>query len=151
MNEAIAQETSPNTSLSEMNTLAHQIADLRDEEKAAAEIKAEISQKLEAKEQRVLEILMENSLTNYKAPDGTMSLSFRLSARLPHGEERVKFYEHLKAQGKFDELISVSSPTFNAYVKEQFELAQEQGLGEPEIPGVTEVKTLPRLSFRRTR
>lgn len=152
MTSLAVQETSQ-TSLAEMNVLAQEIARLRDREKAAAEIKSEISQALEAKENRVLEILMENSLTNYKAPDGTMSLSFRLSAKLPQGEERTKFYEYLKASGKFDDMVSVNSNTFNSYIKEQYELAQEQGESEPKIPGVSteDIKTLPRLSFRRSR
>jgi len=139
------------TSLAEMNTLAEEIATLRDEEKAASDAKHEITARLEAKEDKMLESLMANDIRSYKAPAGTVSIGFRTSAKLPQGDDRKAFYDHLKAIGKFDIMISVSSQVYNAYVKEQFDLAKERGEGEPTIPGVSEVKMTPRLSFRKTR
>lgn len=149
--EVGAPEQAASPSLSEMNKLAEEIAKLRDEETIAATAKKNISAKLEAKEKRVVELLMENSINSYKAPDGLLSLSFRMSAKLPVGPAKTEFYDYLKAQGRFEEMATVHSATFNAFVKEQYELAQEQGKDEPSIPGVTEVKTSPTLSFRRTR
>ena len=146
-NLAVNQETS----LTEMNDLAAEIASLRSEEKQAADVKSEISKRLEEKEQRVMDLLLEHGLSSYKAPDGTMSLSQRFSAKLPQGEDRLAFFAYLKELGKFDELVGIASTTYTSYVKEQYELAQERGEGEPVIPGVTEVKLVPRLSFRQSR
>lgn len=143
------KEASP--SLLEMNQLASDIAQLRDDEKAAAEAKSAISARLEAKETRVIELLLENGINSYKAPDGTLSLSFRTSAKLPVGEAKTAFFDYLRSIARFDELVSISSATYVAFVKEQYELAKEAGRDEPKIPGVTEVKISPNLSFRRTR
>ena len=137
--------------LEQMNKIAARIAELRDKEKAAADAKALITSELKVLENQVLDILADNELKSFKSPDGTLSLEFRFSARLPKGDDKIKFFEHLKAIGRFEELASVNSKTFNSWVQEQYELAQESGEGEPAIPGVSEVKTLPRLSFRRTR
>lgn len=146
-----AQAAAPETSLAEMNQLAVEIAQLRDAETAAAKAKSDISAELEAKENRVMELLIENNLNSYKAPEGTLSLSFRFSAKLPVGPAKEAFFAYLRSQGRFDELVSVSSATYTAFVKEAYELAREQGKDEPTIPGVTDVKTSPRLSFRRAR
>lgn len=145
------QDESTPASLKEMNELAAEIAYLRDEEKRRSEAKAEISTRLEAKEQRVIELLIENNLTSYRAPAGTLTAKFRFSARLPQGPEKVKFFEFLKSIGRFEEMATIHSNTFNSYVKEQYDLAREAHQEEPKIPGVTEVKTSPTLSFTRTR
>lgn len=139
------------SSLPEMNALAEEIANLRDREKELSDAKKKITEALDLKENRVTEILLENNLTSYKAPAGTMYLAFKTSVRQPQGDERVKFYDWLKKEGRFEEMVSVNSMTLNSFYKEQLELAKETGKSEFAIPGLTEIKVTPTLNFRRTR
>jgi hypothetical protein len=138
-------------SISEMNDLASEIAALRDREKELADAKKLITENLEAKESRVTELMIENQLTSYKAPAGLLSVGFRTSVRQPQGEDQGKFYAYLKEKGLFDSMISVNSMKLNSFYKEEFELAKERGEDDFSIPGLTEVKLNPTLSFRRTR
>lgn len=151
LREGVTEVKLPETSLAEMNKLAEEISELRDKEKELSDLKKDVTMKLEAKEQRVTELLLENGITSYKAPAGAMGLSFRTSVRQPQGEEQAKFYAYLKSRGEFDTMISVNSMKLNAYFKEQLELAKERGDSDFQIPGLTEVKINPTLSFRRTR
>lgn len=145
------EETGAAPSLTEMNDLAEHIAELRDKKKDLEEHLSETSAKLEALQKRVIDVLMENGLTSYKAPAGTMSVTHHFSAKLPQGEEKAKCYEYLKSIGRFEDMASIHSATFNSWVKEQYELAKERGEDEPKLPGVTDVSTLLRISFRRSK
>lgn len=136
--------------LAEMNGLAASIAQLRDEEDAASQVKKKATQALEAVETRMLTLLLENNLQNYKAPAGLCSVTARTSVKTPKTpQEKQALYDYLKAQGRFDDLISVNSATLNSYYKEEFELAKERGDDDFKIPGLTEVTVTPNLSFRR--
>lgn len=138
-------------SIGEMNDLAAEIAELRDKEKEMSDAKKLVTEKLEVKENRVTELMMENNLTSYKAPSGLLSVGFRTSVRQPQGDDQTKFYTYLKEKGLFDTMISVNSMKLNSFYKEEFELAKERGQDDFAIPGLTEVKLNPTLSFRRTR
>jgi hypothetical protein len=145
------------STLGEMNTISEEICALRDEEKRLADLKSEITKRLEAKENRVTEILLENGLNSYKAPTATMSLSFRTSVRQPQGENVILWIESLKKEYESLEgaiqagMLSTNSMKLNSWYKEKIELAKEQGQEDFQIPGLTEVKINPTLSFRRAR
>lgn len=145
------EQTVSTTTLSELNELAMLIAVLRDDEKRAKDAAKDITAQLEAKENRMVEILLENGMQNYRAPAGLCSLSFRTSVRQPQGDARNQFYEWLKKENRFEDMISVNSQTLNSYYKEQFELAKERGDSDFSIPGLTEVKINPSLSFKRNK
>lgn len=144
-------EATPTTSLREMNELAEKIADLRDRKKDAEEIVSALSSELEFAQKRVIDLMIENELTSYKAPAGVMSVTHHFTAKLPQGDEKVKCFDYLKSIGRFEEMASIHSQTFNSWVKEQYDLAKERGEGEPTLPGVSDVKTMLRISFRRTK
>lgn len=136
--------------LESMNKLAEQIADLRDKEKAAKDVVKGITADLEAKENSMVELLLENGMHNYRAPAGLCYLAFKTSVRQPQGDEQTKFYDFLKKNGLFETMISVNSQKLNSYYKEQFELAKERGESDFAIPGLTEVKINPSLNFKRS-
>lgn len=147
--EEFGQNT--NLGLAEMNTLAERIATARDQKAVAEEALSKVTGELESLQKRAIDILVENQLTSYKAPAGLMSVTHHFTAKLPQGEDRVKCFDYLKSIGRWDDMASIHSQTFNSWVKEQYDLAKERGEGEPQLPGVTDVKTQLRISFRRAK
>lgn len=146
------EDTTASPSVKEMNELLERIAELRDRETEAADVKKKITAELEATETRLVEQLLENNLTSYRCPAGLASLSFRTSVKTPKTPEQKKaFFDYLKSIGRYDELVSVNSQSLNSFYKEQLELAKEEGKEDVEIPGLTEVSINPNLSFRRSR
>lgn len=142
--------TTEQVNLQEMNELGAKIAHLREEESKAAAFKKGITVELEKAEERATQILAENGLKNYRSPSGLMSLAFLTSAKTPKTpEDKSALFEYLKSIGRYDDMVSVNSQTLNSFYKERLELAKEQGLSDVEIPGVTEVTVLARLSFTR--
>lgn len=136
--------------LQEMNDLGKQIAELREKEREASDVKKAITKDLEEAEAKATQILMDKELKNYRSPFGLMSLAMLTSAKTPKTPEaKAAVFELLRREGRYDDMVSVNSQTLNSYVKEQCELAREQGLPEPEILKLLEVTVTPRLSFTR--
>ena len=147
--EEFGQNIAP--SLAEMNTLAERIATARDQKAVAEEALSKVTDGLESLQKRAIDVLVENQLTSYKAPAGLISVTHHFTAKLPQGEDRVKCFDYLKSIGRWDDMASIHSQTFNSWVKEQYDLAKERGEEEPQLPGVTDVKTQLRISFRRAK
>lgn len=150
LRESGTEQTVAAPTLDSMNKLAEEIAELRDKEKAAKDVAKGITAELEARENKMVELLLENGMHNYRAPAGLCYLAFKTSVRQPQGDEQTKFYEFLKKEGLFESMISVNSQKLNSYYKEQFELAKERGQDDFVIPGLTEVKINPSLNFKRS-
>lgn len=150
--EALRAEGEAAPTVKEMNDLAEEIARLRSEEDEASDKKKAITAKLEAAENKMVELLITNNLKNYRAPAGLASLSFRTSVKTPKTpEQKTLFFEYLRKTGRYDDMVSVNSQTLNSFYKEQLELAKERGEDDVQIPGITEITVNPNLSFKRPR
>jgi hypothetical protein len=137
--------------LDEMNAQVEQIARLREKEAEASAAKSVITKELEAAELKMMGMLQEGGLTNYRSPMGLVSVSFRTSVRTPKTpEDREKFFAFLRQRGLYDALITVNSQTLNSFYKDEFEQAKQRGDVAFEIPGIKEVTMTPNISFRRS-
>lgn len=148
-------ETAP--TIPQMNALAETIAVLRDEEKRLADLKKEVTEQLAVKEHEAMELILNNNLTSYRAPVGLLSIAMKTSVRLPQGEQAQEWLAYLEERygslkGAVENgMLSTNSMRLNSFYKEEFELAQERGESDFKIKGLTEIKVMPNLSFRRTR
>lgn len=136
--------------LVKMEALAKTIDDLRRKETEMKQAKEAVSNELEAREQEMIKILTDNEMKGYRAKVGLLSLAFRTSVRTPKTpEDRAAFFEYLKAQGLYDQMISVNSQTLNSFYKSKLDEAVNRGEEDFAIPGLKEVTISPTLSFRR--
>jgi hypothetical protein len=135
--------------LLDINKLAADLVRMRDAKKEIESALSEANAELDRVEEALIKHLTQNQLTSYQAPAGRISISHRFTAKLPQGEEKQKFYAWLKETKRFESMATIHSATFNSFIKEQYELAQERGEGEPQLPGVTDVKTLLGIRFSR--
>lgn len=138
-------------SVSDLNNLAGEIAELRSQEALASQGKKKITEALETAETKMIELLTGAGLTKFDSAFGKVVISHRLSVKTPKTpEDREAFYNRLKEQGLYEAMISVNSQTLNSYYKEEFEKAKERGDDDFEIPGIREVTMNPILSFKRS-
>jgi len=143
-------EEKHDTKIAEMNELAATIVELRDKEKEASNAKKVVTAQLEIAENRALALLEGHGLKQYRAPSCLLSLAFLTSAQTPKTpESKAALFQYLKSINRYDDMVSVNSQTLNSFYKEQLELAKERGEDDLKIPGITEVKVLPRLSVTR--
>jgi hypothetical protein len=114
-------------------------AKVTDENKKLAELEAKAVKYLKALNRK-----------EYKCPAGTISVNPKWRFNLPQGEENwAAFKEHLKREGLFDQMLSINSNTYNAYVNSRRQEAEEKGEFHWEIPGVPEGKLFEALSVRK--
>lgn len=142
-------EENHDAKLKELIDLAASIVELRDKEKEASDAKRVITAKLEIAEIKALELLQANNLKQFRAPACLLSVAFLTSAKTPKTpEDKAALFAYLKEINRYD-MVSVNSLTLNSFYKEQLELAKERGEDDIQIPGITEVTVLPRLSVTR--
>lgn len=135
----------------ELNLQISLISQLREQERLLSEQKKKLTKKLDEAEGKMLEMLAKSELTSYRSQDGLCSVSYRLSVQTPKTpEDCAKFFEYLKSKGLYEAMITVHSKTLNSFYRAEFENAKTLGLDNFEIPGLTEVSTVPILSFRKS-
>lgn len=136
--------------IEQMNEQVATIAALRAEEEQASRAKKEVTERLEAAEARMLEMLTDSGMTNYRSPLGLVTVAFRTSVKTPKTPaEKELFHNWLRAQGLYDQLISVNSQTLNSLYKSELEKAKERGDTDFAIPGIDGVTIAPQLRFSR--
>ena len=55
----------------------------------------------------------------------------------PDDIAREKFFNYLKGKGVFEQMITINSRTLNAFAKVELETANEEGVLDFQIPGLT--------------
>jgi hypothetical protein len=110
----------------------------------------EENKKLAKLEQQVLSYLREMKRDSYKSSVGTVGISRRRSWALPQGDDRTKFFGYLKELGVFDGMITVHSATYNSFLKEKFEKAEEDGESAGfSVPGVGQASVFETIRFTK--
>jgi len=119
-------------------------------DKAELEARVKIlNSELALQEGKALEYMVELGKDKYAAADVTLSVQKKLSWKVPQTDEaRAAFFDHLKALGAYDRMVSVHSGTLQSFCNAEFETAKQEGR-TVEIPGIDEPTYYERLSVRR--
>jgi len=134
----------------EYKNLAQKISELRAKEQAASLAKKEITQELEACEEMMVAALTGDGLTSFKCEYGNAVISFFTSVKTPKTPEQLAaLAEYCRSVGAYDAVFKPGSAAINSFYKEQLALALEKGNADFKVPGLDEVTTEPRLSFRK--
>lgn len=118
----------------------------------ADELKAQ-NKILEELEQAVVAFLKHSNRSNYGSKVGTLSLRQMRSWSLPKTpEDRTAFFNHLKKQGMYQNMITVNSATLNSYLRAEFENAQKDGRSSDfAVPGIGEPSVRETLAMIKPR
>jgi predicted nucleic acid-binding Zn-ribbon protein len=107
------------------------------------------SQKKEI-ETKILTIMKEENLPQFKSEFGTISIKNNKSVAQPETiEEKLRFFEYLKEQGLFEAMVSVNSRTLTSWVGKEVEAKEKQGVFGWVPPGLKAISTYPSLSIRK--
>lgn len=115
------------------------------------------------KEQTVLNSLKEEQLgylkhlmdvldlgSSYRSKYGTVSVSEVPNYRLPQDDEsRAKFFGYLKDKGVYDSMINVNSKTLQSFVKQEIDLAEDEGNFDFLPDGIEETEYRTKFSLRK--
>lgn len=103
-------------------------------------------------EMRLLEALKTANKKSYSV-DGLGSVSRRekLAVRVPQGDSKRAFLEHLQKRGEdvFYGLVTVNYNTLNSFYSQEYEAAEANGVFPFVLPGIEEPTLSESLTFRK--
>lgn len=148
-NEVPADEIKEVT-VKDLETISALIKEQRDRVEEVKEVLKGENQRLSGLECRLIGILEELGKTSYESAVGRFGISHRSSVRVPSGDDRGKFFQHLQDIGEFESLITVNSQTLNGWYKQKLEAAQEAGtLMDFSVPGIDAPTIAQTLTFKK--
>jgi hypothetical protein len=147
--EAFAEEASEVT-LSSLNKLCADYKQACDEEAIKEEELKKYTEAKKSIEYKILTILKEQNLPNFKTAMGTFSVKNNKSVAQPENiEEKRKLFDYLREQGIFEEMVNVNSRTLNSWAAKEVEAKEKEGVFGWAPPGL-KVPTLHQsLSYRK--
>ena len=125
----VGEENFDDVSVAELNQLCKKMYDLKAEHMDLKSRAAAVDGELKKLQQKVVNYLEHFNMTEYSGEFGKVSRvrKFSVSAR---DMDKPKFFEYLKKQGHFEEIISVNARTLNSYVRGEIEEKTGKGIYE---------------------
>lgn len=149
-NETFDLSYSQAITFQQMDAVCKSISEQRSVVDSAKETLKLETEKLDNLEAKLMEMLKQVEKDSYKSPYGNFVIAHRTSVKIPQGEDKAKFFDYLKKRGIFDQMITVNSATLNAWYKEEFNAAKENGtLLDFNIDGLGEPTVTEILHFRK--
>jgi hypothetical protein len=147
--DAFAEETNEVT-LSSLNQLCADYKQACETEDAKKEELKQYVDEREKIESKILTILKEQNLPNFKTAIGTFSVRNNKSVAQPENiEEKRKLFDYLREQGIFEEMVNVNSRTLNSWAAKEVEAKEKAGVFGWAPPGLKTPTLYQSLSFRK--
>lgn len=115
--------------------------------------KAEVSKlqdDLDQVEKQAMAMLEASDKTKYVSEAGTIYTAVYESVAVPKGDSKQAFFDYLKQQGIYEEVVTVNSQWLNGWYRKEKEAAIEKGDILFTIPGIENTTSTVRLSFRKS-
>lgn len=93
--------------------------------------------------------MKENNKTSYKGQHCQIIVKNNFSLSLPQGDDKFKFFDHLKEINEFEALATVHHATLNKWYNEKMETAKEKGIFDFRIPGLPMPSLYQSLSYTK--
>ncbi len=124
---------------------------------AARESKDELNKELKAVQEaidelevKILNVMKENALPNFKGEFGTVSIKNTKSITQPGSlEDKRQLFNYLRSQGIFEEMVSVNSRTLSSWANKEIEEKEKRGIFGWVPPGLKPPETYSSLSVRK--
>lgn len=139
-----------NVTIDQLNALCDEYKKSCEAEEAKEEELKAFTEARKGIEGRILTILKEKNMPSYKTPVGTFSVKNNKSVAQPENmEEKHKFFDYLKEQGIFYEMVNVNSRTLNSWASKEVESKEKEGIFGWAPPGLKPPTLHQSLSFRK--
>lgn len=126
------------------------VKELRIADDNASALRKNAAELLDAEERKLLDMLEQAELDNFKCEHGHAIRSLFSSVRIPKEPVDVlKFRVFLEQRNEADLVWAINSAKLNSWYKEYVEECKRLGRDEIEVPGVEGVTLTPRLQFRK--
>jgi hypothetical protein len=136
-------------SINDLKQRVDRLGALRAEYQAEKSRLAGLNETIEELEREIVRILEAAGLERFDGEEVAVFLREKRSVKVPRDPEaRNAFFNYLRGQGVFEELITVNAQTLNSWWKQEVEALRSKGLPE-EIPGIGEIITWYDIQVRK--
>jgi ABC-type uncharacterized transport system ATPase subunit len=109
-----------------------------------------IAEQIDELEMKILNIMKENALPNFKGAFGTISIKNNKSVAQPEDmQAKIQLFDYLRSQGIFEEMVSVNSRTLSSWANKEIEAREKQGVFGWVPPGLKTPNEYQSLSVRK--
>lgn len=109
-----------------------------------------VQEAIDELEVKILNIMKENAMPNFKGEFGTISIKNTKSITQPDGmEAKLQLFDYLKGQGVFEEMVNVNSRTLSSWANKEIEAKEKEGVFGWVPPGLKPPETFASLSVRK--
>ena len=138
------------TTISGLKLLCEDLIKARDKKDAInAELKV-AQEAIDELEHKILTVMKENALPNFKGEFGTVSIKNTKSITQPDGmEAKLQLFSYLREQGIFEEMVSVNSRTLSSWANKEIEAKEKEGIFGWVPPGLKPPETFASLAVRK--
>ena len=108
------------------------------------------SEKISELEMKILNIMKENALPNFKGSFGTISIKNNKTIAQPEDmHSKIQLFDYLRSQGIFEEMVAVNSRTLSSWANKEIEAREKQGVFGWVPPGLKAPNEYQSLSVRK--
>lgn len=133
-----------------LEQLANELLTAKGEKEELARLEKEAGSKLEAAKKRMVACLSALGVDSAEVAGYSFSLRPKLSVRVPCSEEeREAFFNYLRENGLFEQMISVNSRTLNSWYSAEMDAALENGDIDFKVPGLNNVSEYIELGINK--
>lgn len=138
------------TTISGLKLLCEDLIKARDKKDAInAELKV-AQEAIDELEFKILTVMKENTLPNFKGEFGTVSIKNNKTVAQPEDmSAKIQLFDYLKSQGIFEEMVAVNSRTLSSWANKEIEAREKQGVFGWVPPGLKAPNEYQSLSVRK--
>lgn len=143
------QEAAPVT-IAQLKDLCEGLVLARHAKKEIEDELKKAQEEVDKLESKILLIMKENSLPNFKGEFGSISIKNNRSIKVPDTlEKKLEFFEYLKSKGIFEEMVSVHSKTLSSWFNAEVQAKESEGIFGFIPPGLSAPTEFQTLSVRK--
>ena len=136
--------------LSDFKELCNEAYDLYEKIRGYKNEMKEIQIRLDQKHAKIIEQMKETEQTQFAGNGFKAICVTKMTVKMPKDPEDKKlFFNHLKTEGIFDEMITVHSQRLNSYYNECFDQSIEEKNIEFKIPGLEPPTAFEHIRYRK--
>ena len=138
------------TTISGLKLLCEDLIKARDKKDAIA-VELKVAQEaIDELEFKILTVMKENTLPNFKGEFGTVSIKNNKTVAQPEDmSAKIQLFDYLKSQGIFEEMVAVNSRTLSSWANKEIEAREKQGVFGWVPPGLKAPNEYQSLSVRK--
>lgn len=139
----------PAVTVQELKNMCQLLLSRRDDHDRALEEAKKTKEEVDKLEHKILSYMKEYGLPMFEGPFGRVSVKNYATVSQPATpEDKALFFDYLKEQGIYDQMISVNSRTLNSWVNREIESKEKNGEFGWVPPGLQAPGNFQKLSVK---